>query len=115
MVSSKDKDLRVTHSHRSNPHVCVDLCRRVCTLGAREHRGDPDGLWCVQGFGGGAHSELEQGAGGQPKEAAAVGGSSQSRVDPRVRCDNGPKGNEVPDRVTGFGKKVAFIKGNFRA
>lgn len=89
--------------------------RAHTTLRARKHCGDPDGLWWVQGFGGGVHSELEQGARGQHKEAVAMGGSSQSKVDPRVRCDNEPKGNEVRDKVTRFGQKVAFIKGSFGA
>lgn len=56
---------------------------------------DSDGLWRGQGSGEGAHSELEPGTEGQHREAVAVSGSSQSRVDRRVAWDSEPKGNEV--------------------
>lgn len=95
-MSSREEDWRVTHTHRSNLRVCVGRHVRAHTpLRATEHCGDSDGLWRGQGSGEGARSELEQGTGGQHREAVAVGGSSQSRVDRRVTWDNEPKGNEV--------------------
>lgn len=86
-----------SHTHSQIKSACVRAQTCACTLPLRatERCGDSDGLWRGQGSGEGAHSELEPGTEGQHREAVAVGGSSQSRVDRRVAWDSEPKGNEV--------------------
>lgn len=79
--------------------VCACVCACMCVHTPLSELESTARAWVAFGRCMGLQEELPVSwgswAGGQHKEAIAVGGFSKSQVYPRVRCHNGLKGNKV--------------------